>query len=477
MYNRNNFQDDIFVRRNNESSLSSDLPSVFNTDSPNFQNNNLQNNRNDMYSETSNNQIPMDSNMNFSDTSYDNNMSRFQNQNMNYSETSPIDTDMMNNQNRMFSDTSYNDNVQGYRNRNQNRNMNRNFNRNRNINRNNQNRNQNMNYSETSPVNTEFMNNQNRMFSDTSVDNTNNVTIGRNLIDSQTSPVDTEMMNNQHLAYSDTSNSNMSQMQPQRSPQQHTFRSKSYIIPRKINDAERAAMTAPLARPLNNVTNNVNWRNLTFYFAQIDMDISWFDRMDKSNSLLFGDMMKYFNIRSSRTPLPVVCDIAKAVDVAEKICKLADISNNPEKPKTININAISSSVEKGKLSYPLFGSVIFALRFKKEPTIKYIGKIGKKDYPRIAKENKTDLVLYDNIDGNEQNKCRAIIFDVSKLEVVDIYLKKFDCAIGGSKALAMLKILATSSNETRFKDKYIKMLQYLNYNPQLNLAEYMKNNK
>ena len=61
---------------------------------------------------------------------------------------------------------------------------------------------------------------------------------------------------------------------------------------------------------------------------------------------------------------------------------------------------------------------------------------------------------------------------MAKLQVTDIYLKTFECAIGGAKALALLKILNTSSQENRFATKYTDLLEYLYKNGHVNLKDY-----
>lgn len=226
--------------------------------------------------------------------------------------------------------------------------------------------------------------------------------------------------------------------------------------------------------------NNFNWKNDVLYFSQIDMDIAWLDKKNDSNPLLFGDLAEFFGMESNKQPLPVVCDFKKAVDVAHKICNFSLFVNDPKQRNEFSSkekplpNVIMSSVEKNKYSYPIFGSIIFALKFKEEPMVIDIGSISQNQYKMINNKSNYDIVFY-NSQWNDKNygKCRAVIFNLNKIEITDIYLKTFDCAIGGAKGLALLKILNSSSNEERFQTKYTDLLEYLYKNGgHVNLKEY-----
>lgn len=200
------------------------------------------------------------------------------------------------------------------------------------------------------------------------------------------------------------------------------------------------------------------WKNQNYYFAQIDMDIAWMDKKNDSDTLLFGDLIKHFG-KNTKIPLPVVSDYNKAVDVGHKICKYAYYANDPKKRNIFpGDKYVKSSVEKDKYSYPLFGSVIFTMKFKEKPKIVNLGTINKSDYKKIFDYQNSDLVLYTT---SWDKKDRAIIFNISKLDITDIDLKTFDCALGGVKGSAMLKILSSSSNENRFSAKYVNLLEKL----------------
>ena len=224
--------------------------------------------------------------------------------------------------------------------------------------------------------------------------------------------------------------------------------------------------------------NKFDWKKDILYFSQIDMDIAWMDKKNDSNSLLFGDLADFFGVGGNKQPLPVVCDFKKAVDVAHKICKYSFFVNDAKKrdvfAKEKQIpNVIMSSVEKDKYTYPLFGSVIFGLKFKQEPTIKDLGTIDRSKYNLLSENSTYDIVFY-NAQWNEKDhgKTRAVIYNLNKVDITDIYLKCFDCAVGGTKGMAILKILNTSSQESRFSSKYVNLLEYLYKNGHVNLKEY-----
>ena len=209
----------------------------------------------------------------------------------------------------------------------------------------------------------------------------------------------------------------------------------------------------------NNIDRgNYDWKNQNYYFTQLDMDIAWMDKKNDSETLLFGNLIKYFG-KNTKIPLPVVTDYSKAVDVAGKICKYAYFANDPKKNELFpGDKFVKSSVEKDRCSYPLFGSVIFTMKFKEKPTITNLGIINKSQYNKILDHQNSDLVLY-TTEGDRKN--RAVIFNTSKLDITDIDLKTFDCALGSVKGLAILKILSTSSNENRFSAKYVDLLKKL----------------
>lgn len=221
------------------------------------------------------------------------------------------------------------------------------------------------------------------------------------------------------------------------------------------------------------VTVNVpgfNWKDATFYFAQIDMDIAWMDKIGGSNSLIFGNIAEFFS-GSDKKPIPVVTDIRKAVKVGKKLCKFAEMVYDPSKRNVeykssqIFPNAIMSSTEQGKYSYPIYGSVVFCLKFMEEPTVADVGGINKDQYNMIKDKGDVDIVLYNaNWSKYDSEKKRAVIFEsgLSKLKVVEVSLHKFSCAIGEGKGSAILKILGTSSEESRFAQKYIDLLEKLN---------------
>lgn len=203
---------------------------------------------------------------------------------------------------------------------------------------------------------------------------------------------------------------------------------------------------------------NEDWRNKNYYFTQLDMDIAWMDNMNDSNTLLFGDLIKYFG-KNSKIPLPVVSSYEKAIEVAEKICKYAYYVNNPKKTELFSGDKyVKSSVELNKYSYPIFGSVIFTMKFKEKPKILNIGVTNKSDYQKIFENKDADMIIYTT---SWDNKERAVVFNMSKLYITDINLKTSECALGSVKGLAILKILGSSSNENRFKPKYINLLEKL----------------
>lgn len=310
-------------------------------------------------------------------------------------------------------------------------------------------------------------------FSDTSSEMPN-----RNSLYSQTSPMNTS---DNGMMYSQTS-----PMPHISNKYQYSDTSSDYNMPNKnISQTSDAPINMPNNYFNNNLNdnnyNNFDWKNMTLYFSQIDMDISWMDKKNESNSLLFGDLAEFFGFGSPKKPLPVVCDINKAVDVAQKICKYALYINDPIKKNSLikeykseknkNIEGIESSTEKDKFSYPIFGSVIFALKFTEKPSIINIGNINKDNYNMVTNKSNYDVVLYNaSWDQNDSNTCRAVIFNMNKIEVTDIYLKQSDCAIGGAKGLALLKIL--KDTDSRFNSKYIKLLEYLYNNGQVNLKFY-----
>lgn len=234
-------------------------------------------------------------------------------------------------------------------------------------------------------------------------------------------------------------------------------------------------------------TNKPNFKNMTLYFTQPDTEVSWYDRKEQSNSILFGDLADFFGMSNAVKPLPVVCDINKAAEVAQKICKYALYINDPIKRETLIkefkadkqiFDGLESSVESGKYAFPIFGSVIFALKFIEEPSTINLGTINKNNYKLLTEKSDYDLVFYNvSWDDKNTNNCRAVIFNTNKIQVTDIYLKQSECAIGGAKGLAMLKLLNGSSNETRFDTKYIKLLEHLYNNGHVNLKTYQENNK
>lgn len=286
-----------------------------------------------------------------------------------------------------------------------------------------------------------------KVMSDTSIEN-NKMPNNKLYILSHTSP---DKDNNKPYILSDTStdHNNKSYILSETSPD-HDNNNKLYMFSETSVDPKNRLYAQ------QNMLNN--WENQNYYFTQLDMDIAWMDNKNDSNTLLFGDLIKFFG-KNSRVPLPVVSDYEKAVDVAEKICKYAYYVNNPKKTDLFpGDKFVKSSVEKNKYSYPIFGSVIFTMRFKEKPNILNIGKIEKSDYQKIFENGDADMIIYTT---SWDNKERAVVFNVSKLDITDVNLKTFDCALGSVKGLAMLKILELSSNENRFNSKYINMLEKL----------------
>lgn len=231
-----------------------------------------------------------------------------------------------------------------------------------------------------------------------------------------------------------------------------------------------------------NIGNLIKWQDLTLYFTQPDTELAWIDNIQKSNSILFGDLPEFIrktNInnlipnsadlstaldRPNFKPLPVVCNIEKASQVADKICKYALYINDPVKRQSLKTDfnvekritdGIESSVESDKYAFPIFGSIIFTIKFKSEPKILYLGTIDKNSYNLVIQDKSYDVVIY-NV-PNEKD-CRAIIFNLNLIHVTEVHLRKSDCALGGVKGLAMLKILSTSSTDIRFSNKYANML-------------------
>lgn len=267
---------------------------------------------------------------------------------------------------------------------------------------------------------------------------------GKSYMLSETSP---DQSNNRPYILSETS------------PDYQYDRSRIFSETSPDHDGSRSRTLSDTSIDQNEAKQYMNdWENKNYYFSQLDMDIAWIDNKNDSNTLLFGDLIKYFG-KSARVPLPVVSDYDKAIDVAEKICRYAYYVNNPKKTDLFpGDKFVKSSVEKNKYSYPIFGSVIFTMKFKEKPKILNIGRADKSDYGKIFENKDADMIIYTT---NWDNKERAVIFNVSKLDITDINLKTFECALGSVKGLAMLKILGSSSNEDRFKPKYINLLEKL----------------
>lgn len=291
-------------------------------------------------------------------------------------------------------------------------------------------------YSNTSPINNDFQN------------VTNSPTSDENTITNKIN------YNKENIPLSETSNMNNVEMSRIYSPT-----SEEPMYNNKQTDL-----------PVGNMFDENNWKNLKFYITQIDMDIAWIDYKDQSNSLIFGNIAEFFGYNANKKPTPVVFDIKKAMHVADKICKLAKIVYNPEKRnmmiskyKTLEKmpEAILSSVEPNKFSYPIFGSVIFCLKFKEKPIIANIGTISKEQYKLLKDKTNFDIVLYKaGWNSKGFGAERAVIYDLSKVEITEVHLHKCDSALGDN-GYAILKILSTSSQEKRFAAKYIDLLRRL----------------
>ena len=205
-----------------------------------------------------------------------------------------------------------------------------------------------------------------------------------------------------------------------------------------------------------------------YYFAQVDMDLAWMDNITANSPLLFGDITSILSSKDTNSHISVVLDFEKAIEVGEKICKYAELIHHPLKQnKFTSEKILTSSSEPGKYSYPLFGMVIFGLKFKNTAVIENIGKINKDQYYLIKERLNKNIDVIEYIPtwqtDNFTNKKRAIIFSSAfpKLEITDIYLKESSCALGRIKGSAMLQILETSSNENRFGPKYTNLLRKL----------------
>lgn len=257
-----------------------------------------------------------------------------------------------------------------------------------------------------------------------------------------------------------------------------------------MNNINKNVMYSPTSddSQLNNVSANFDWKNTPLYFSQIDMDVSWMDKKDQSNSLIFGNVAEFFGFGSEKKPVPVVFDFKKAIHVSKKICKFAELVNNPNKQKSNIVqsissrgfpNAVMSSVEPGKFSYPIFGSVIFCLKFKEQPVIVDVGTITKENYGSLNNQN-ADIVLYNAGWCKQQFEMkRALLFNLSKVDVTELHLCKCECALGNIRGHAMLKILNSSSDESRFNKKYIDILceLYKNGNLKVEKVQSGGNNK
>jgi hypothetical protein len=201
----------------------------------------------------------------------------------------------------------------------------------------------------------------------------------------------------------------------------------------------------------NNSQNNEYFTGGKFYFVQLDMDCAWINNIanPQTNPAIFGQVGSVLNKSASQDhPLPVVFDINMAYRVSSQLCKMAPIQ---------------SSVNSAALSYPLMGSVIFTLEFKKgsNPTTKDVGSIDKSTYDMVAKTKDVDIVTYTIMESEHKNRAVINASALSKLIVTSIQLHECPTPLPLNNALAIISSLSGSSDQRFAKESMHHLITLL----------------
>lgn len=127
----------------------------------------------------------------------------------------------------------------------------------------------------------------------------------------------------------------------------------------------------------------------------------------------------------SKPPVPISLDPETAEKYGNKITKLAT-----EK------GAIISPLDKNKTSYPIFGHVIFTLRFNKTPKINNLEEVSRTDILKKIDESSGEYHMTSYIPNWTQDKTRRYVLNSSAYEILTLkYIKlvpttKIDTHIG-----------------------------------------------